>query len=258
MRFLFLISFLFVGFTSSAQLSAVKGKSTYNYWINLPADSILNSNPPILIFLHGRSLSGTDLNKVKRYGVISEIEKGREIPAIVIAPQVKSGAWDPNKLLTLLQDVQSQYATDTNRVYVCGMSLGGYGTLHFIGAHPEKLTAGVALCGGGKSSDACNLSRVPLWIQHGTADKPVPVSESRTIVKAIKACDGGKNLIYKEIADASHGAMEREFRKNDMYDWLFSKTKEVQSSEDDKMEEIEEAEKKEAQSIQDKFKFPSY
>lgn len=225
MRFLVLVSFLFIGFTSIAQLSAVKGKSSYNYWISLPADSILNSNPPILIFLHGRSLSGTDLNKVKRYGVISEIEKGRNIPAIVIAPQVKSGAWNPDKLLTLLEDIQSQYATDTNRVYVCGMSLGGYGTLHFIGEHPDKLTAGVALCGGGKSSDACSLSKVPLWIQHGTADKPVPVSESRSIVKAIRACDGGKNLIYKEIVGASHGAMEREFRKDDMYDWLFSKSK---------------------------------
>lgn len=231
MRLIILISFVLFGYSSNAQLTAVKGKSTYNYWINLPADSILNSNPPILIFLHGRSLSGTDLNKVKRYGVISEIEKGREIPAIVIAPQVKSGnSWDPDKLLALLQDVQSQYKTDTNRVYVCGMSLGGYGTLHFIGKHPDKLTAGVALCGGGKSSDACNLSQVPLWIQHGTADKPVPVSESRKIVKAIKACDGGKNLIYKEIPGASHGAMEREFRKNDMYEWLFSKMKENEAA----------------------------
>ncbi|MCJ8289923.1 MAG: prolyl oligopeptidase family serine peptidase [Crocinitomicaceae bacterium] len=238
MRFLFLVSFILFGFTSRAQLTAVKGKSSYNYWINLPADSILNSNPPILIFLHGRSLSGTDLNKVKRYGVICEIQKGRKIPAIVIAPQVKSGAWNPDKLLTLLEDIQSQYATDTNRVYVCGMSLGGYGTLHFIGKHPDKLAAGVALCGGGKSGDACNLSKVPLWIQHGTADKPVPVSESRKIVKAIKACDGGENLIYKEIAGASHGAMEREFRKDDMYDWLFSKTNAIEVIEE--VEAVEE------------------
>lgn len=228
MKFLFIISFVLLGFGSTAQLTAVKGKSTYNYWINLPADSILKANPPVLIFLHGRSLSGTDLNKVKQYGVISEIEKGRKIPAIVIAPQVASGSWDPDKLLTLLEDIQSQYATDTNRVYVCGMSLGGYGTLHFIGKHADKITAGVALCGGGNSKDACNLSSVPLWIQHGTADKPVPVSESRTIVNAIKACDGGKNLIYKEIAGASHGAMEREFRSNAMYDWMFSKTKAVE------------------------------
>ncbi|MFK7787381.1 MAG: dienelactone hydrolase family protein [Crocinitomicaceae bacterium] len=243
MRYFILTSFIVLGLTASAQLSAVKGKSSYNYWINLPSDSILNSRPPVLIFLHGRSLSGTDLNKVKRYGVISEVEKGRQIPAIVIAPQVKSGsAWSPDKLLTLLKDIQSQYVTDTNRVYVCGMSMGGYGTLHFIGKYPEKLTAGVALCGGGKSGDACNLSKVPLWIQHGTADKPVPVSESRKIVKAIKACDGGKNLIYKEIAGASHGAMEREFRKNDMYDWLFSKVKEGEIVEEESIEESEKVE----------------
>ncbi len=228
MRVLLTVAFLMVGLVSTAQLSTVKGKSAYNYWINLPSDSILNSNPPILIFLHGRSLSGTDLNRVKQYGVISEIEKGRQIPAIVIAPQVASGAWDPDKLLSLLEDIQAQYKTDTNRVYVCGMSLGGYGTLHFVGKHSNKIAAGVALCGGGNSKDACNLSEVPLWIEHGTADKPVPVSESRNIVNAIKACNGGKNLIYKEIPGASHGAMEREFRSDAMYTWMFSKTRETE------------------------------
>ena len=131
---------------------------------------------------------------------------------------------------------------DTNRVYVCGMSLAGYGTLHFIGKHAHKLTAGVALCGGGNSKDACNLSTVPLWIQHGTADKPVPVSESRNIVKAIKACNGGKNLIYKEIPGANHGAMERVFRSDEMYDWLFSKMKEVVAIEVENTTEVEETE----------------
>ena len=92
----------FVALNLSAQLTPIKGKSDYNFWISLPADSILKNNPPILIFLHGRSLSGSDLNTVKRYGVIHEIEKGRDIPAIVIAPQVPAGkSWEPKKIMNV-------------------------------------------------------------------------------------------------------------------------------------------------------------
>lgn len=208
------------------QLSTVKGKTTYNFWLNLPSDSVLRSNPPILVFLHGRSLSGTDLNRVKKYGVIHEIEKGRTVHAIVVAPQVVSGAWDPDKVLEVIEYIQKTYATDPKRVYVCGMSLGGYGTMHFAGKYPEKVTAAIALCGGGNTSDACNLSTIPFWIQHGTADEAVPVSKSREMVSAIKNCSNkGKNLIYTEIKGANHGALERVFRSDEMYDWLFSKVK---------------------------------
>lgn len=222
----FLLFTIAFSFNTSAQLSAVKGKTHYNFWINLPSDSVLKANPPILVFLHGRSLSGSDLNRVKKYGVIHEIEKGRKIPAIVVAPQVVSGAWDPDKVLEVIQYIQKSYTTDTNRVYVCGMSLGGYGTMHFAGKYPEKVTAAVALCGGGNTSDACNLSQIPFWIQHGTADEAVPVSKSREMVQAIKKCNNkGENLIYTEIKGANHGALERIFRTDEMYDWLFSKMK---------------------------------
>lgn len=225
MKFIYFF-FILLSFKSYGQLSAIKGKTNYNFWLNLPEDSIMNANPPILVFLHGRSLSGTDLNRVKKYGVIHEIEKGRKIPAIVIAPQVVKGAWDPDKILEVIQYVQQLYPSDTNRVYVCGMSLGGYGTMHFAGKYPDKVTAGVALCGGGSTKDACNLASIPFWIQHGSADEAVPVSESRVMVQAIKECDnGGKQLIYTEIKGANHGALERIFRTDEMYDWLFSKSK---------------------------------
>lgn len=220
---LILLSFTNLGFT---QLEAIKGKTSYQFWINLPADSILKANPPILIFLHGRSLSGTDINRVKKYGVIHEIEAGRKVPAIVIAPQVTSGSWDPDKILEVLRYVQGLYKTDTNRVYVCGMSLGGYGTMHFAGKYPNIVTAGVALCGGGNISDACNLAKIPFWIQHGTADKAVPISESRKMMQAIKACKNGNKLIYTEIKGADHGALERVFRGDEMYDWLLQQKKE--------------------------------
>jgi predicted peptidase len=216
-------------FTANSQLSAVKGKADYNFWISLPADSILKNNPPILIFLHGKSLSGSNLDLVKKYGVIHEIEKGRKIPAIVIAPQVQSGSWDPKKILDCLEYVQSQYKTDTNRVYVAGMSLGGYGTLHFAGAYPELVTAAVALCGGGNATDGCDLATVPLWIQHGNLDYAVPISESEKIVKAIKACNGGENLKYTVVKGADHGDLEKVFRTDEMYDWLFQYTNAVET-----------------------------
>jgi predicted peptidase len=209
-----------------SQLQAIKNQADYPFLLHLPADSILKSKPPVLIFLHGRSLSGTNLDLVKKYGVIHEIEKGRKVPAIVVAPQVIAGkSWEPEKIMSVLKFVQRTFDTDTNRVYVAGMSLGGYGTLRFAGAYPEVVTAAVALCGGGNTNDGCDLATVPLWIQHGNSDRAVPISESEKIVNAIKNCNGGENLKYTIHKGADHGALERIFRTDEMYEWLFQYTK---------------------------------
>ncbi len=234
MKTLLLFLFLITG-SAFAQLSTVKGKTTYDFWLSLPADSILKNNPPVLIFLHGRSLSGSDLNLVKKYGVIHEIEKGRVIPAIVIAPQVSAGKpWEPSKIMEVLNYVQTSYKTDTNRVYVTGMSLGGYGTLDFAGEYPDVVTAAVALCGGGKIKYGCDLAQVPLWIQHGNKDTAVPISESEKIVRAIKACNGGENLTYTVHKGANHGALERVFRTDELYNWMFQYTNAVETLTKDK------------------------
>jgi len=220
------IFFLLLAFKLSAQLKPIYSQAEYPFLLHLPSDSILKSKPPVLIFLHGRSLSGNNLDLVKRYGVIHEIEKGRKIPAIVVAPQVQAGkSWEPKKVLSVLQFVQRTFHTDSNRVYVTGMSLGGYGTLGFTGAYPEIVTAAVALCGGGNTADGCDLAQVPLWIQHGTKDYAVPISESEKIVKAIKNCNGGENLKYTIHHGANHGALERAFRTDELYDWLFQFSK---------------------------------
>lgn len=218
---------LFCSITGAySQLQAIRNQADYPFLLHLPADSILKSKPPVLIFLHGRSLSGTNLDLVKKYGVIHEIEKGRKVPAIVVAPQVLAGkSWEPEKILSVLRFVQKTFDTDTNRVYVAGMSLGGYGTLRFAGAYPEIVTAAVALCGGGNTTDGCDLATVPLWIQHGNQDEAVPISESEKIVKAIKNCNGGENLKYTVHKGANHGALERVFRTDEMYNWLFQYTK---------------------------------
>ena len=222
------ILFVFICLTQSfhAQLTAQIGKSDYPFLLNLPADSILKTKPPVLIFLHGRSLSGNNLDIVKRYGIINEILNGRKIPAIVIAPQVMMGkSWEPDKILHVLQYVQSLYNTDSARVYVAGMSLGGYGTLHFAGKYPELVAGAVALCGGGNEKDACNLAQIPLWIEHGVHDKAVAIGESDKIVRAIRKCNDGENLIFVRNLTASHGSLERIFHTDIFYQWLFSQYK---------------------------------
>ncbi|MEN9987023.1 MAG: hypothetical protein RLZZ585_62 [Bacteroidota bacterium] len=229
MRIGILFSILFLSLLSYGQLKAIHNQADYPFLLHLPADSILKNNPPVLIFLHGRSLSGNNLEMVKKYGIIHEIEKGREIPAIVLAPQVPAGqSWEPEKVLSVLRFAQEHFQTDTNRVYVTGMSLGGYGTLDFAGEYPEIVTAAVALCGGGNTRNGCNLSTIPVWIQHGNRDSAVPISESEKMVRSIRACNGGENLKYTVVPGANHGDLERVFRTDELYDWLFQFSKEPQ------------------------------
>lgn len=229
MRIGILLSVLFLSLSSYGQLKAIHNQADYPFLLHLPADSILKNNPPMLIFLHGRSLSGNNLEMVKKYGIIHEIEKGREIPAIVLAPQVPAGkSWEPEKVLSVLRFAQEHFQTDTNRVYVTGMSLGAYGTLDFAGEYPEIVTAAVALCGGGNTRNGCNLSTIPVWIQHGNRDSAVPISESEKMVRSIRACNGGENLKYTVVPGANHGDLERVFRTDELYDWLFQFSKDPQ------------------------------
>jgi predicted peptidase len=228
MRIGILLLSCFLSLSSFGQLKAIYNQADYPFLLHLPADSILKNHPPVLIFLHGRSLSGNNLELVKKYGIIHEIEKGREVPAIVIAPQVPAGkSWEPEKVLSVLRFAQQQFDTDTNRVYVTGMSLGGYGTLDFAGQYPEIVTAAVALCGGGNPRNGCNLSTIPVWIQHGNRDSAVPISESEKMVRSIRACNGGENLKYTVVPGANHGDLERVFRTDELYDWLFQFSKET-------------------------------
>jgi len=192
-------------FFSVGQVNAVYDKTDYNFWISLPSDTVLK--------------------------IIHEIDKGRSFPAIVVAPQVPYGkSWEPKKIKKLLEYVQSQYVTDSNRVYVTGMSLGGYGTLQFAGAYPELVTAAVALCGGGNVNDAYNLSQVPIWIQHGNRDNAVPISESTKMVKAITECEGGEKLKYTIVEGAGHGDLEKAFRTEEIYEWMFQYNKAVEQT----------------------------
>ncbi len=222
-----LLTFLFffnqaVSHSQTHEIKEVKGKVAYPFLLYIPDSLPEEGNLPLLIFLHGRSLSGTDLNLVKKYGVFDGLKRGVKIPALIIAPQVKrSESWDPDKLLDVLNYVQANYPTDLTRVYVTGMSLGGYGTLHFAGKFPERIAAAVALCGGGNIKDACNLGKTNLWIQHGKLDRDVPYTESTKIHEAIRACNPIKEANLTIYPKLGHSELAWEFQKDTLYNWLF-------------------------------------
>lgn len=205
-----------------AQLKTVVGKTTYPFWISVPAEK---EEQPLIIFLHGKSLSGTDINKVRKYGVLYAMDKGKTIPAIVVAPQLASGSWNPDKVLEVLEYVKKNYKVDEKRIYVCGMSLGGYGTMHFAGKYPEKITAAVGICGGGNTNDGCKLSTIPILLQHGDVDYIVKMSESEKVFDAIKECEPDADVTLTIIKGGNHGNVERLFHQNEIYDWMFSKSK---------------------------------
>ena len=196
LKHIYIVLFALISSLGFSQLKTITDKTIYPFWINVP-EKENTEKQPILIFLHGKSLSGTDLNRVRRYGVLRAMDKGRKIPAIVVAPQLAKGSWNPDNVLEVLEYVKKNYNVDESRIYVCGMSLGGYGTLHFAGKYADKITAAVAICGGGNVSDGCKLGTIPLWIQHGDKDYIVPVSESQKVVNAIRKCNEKRENICK-------------------------------------------------------------
>jgi len=205
----------------AAMRNAVAG--SYNFWLYAPREYVAeHRRVPVIIFLHGASLCGNNLQRVRRYGLLHAIEKGRYYPSMVIAPQNSGGAWNPKKIARILDWVEENYDVDTTRVYVIGMSLGGYGTLDFAGTYPDRVAAAMALCGGSTLKDFSGLGRVPLWILHGTADRAVPVSQSKTVVKAMQSSGNDRLLRYDWLPGASHGDLARILYLKQTYDWLFA------------------------------------
>lgn len=197
----------------------------YNFWFYTPDDyEPVGHQCPLVIFLHGASLCGYNLNQVLRYGVIDAINRGKVVPAMVLAPQNPGGAWNPHKLNNLLEWVKKNYNLDASRVYVLGMSLGGYGTMDFAGTYPDKIAAAMALCGGCYLKDMSGLCKLPFWVMHGTADKAVPISASKRVVEFIQQNSNAELLRYDWIPGGSHGLLARLFYLQKTYDWLFSHT----------------------------------
>ena len=218
------IIMLLLPLVAKAQLMACRNviPEGYNFWLYLPDDYATSAKKkPLVMFLHGKSLSGNDLNMVRRYGCIDAVARGRDIDAVIVAPQT-NGAWNPAKVKDVYRWVTENYKVDTSRFYVIGMSMGGYGTLDFVATYPDMVAAAMAFCGGATVPSVCGLNQVPLWIIHGTADTAVPVDCSQKVVNAMAACGDTSLLRFDKFVGVNHTRLARLFYIDETYDWLFA------------------------------------
>lgn len=229
LRNLVILAFVLLSTTEAlaqkGQLAAIKNEveDGYNFWLYVPYDYAETlEQTPVVIFLHGASLCGSDMNRSRRYGPLHALSLGREIPAMIITPQNPGGSWKPSKINNILEWVLDHYPCDPSRVYVLGMSLGGYGTMDFCGTYPEKIAAGMALCGGCTLKDVQGLGELPFWILHGTGDRAVGIEQSKKVVRALQEADHDRLLRFDWLPGASHGALARIFYLEKTYQWLFS------------------------------------
>ena len=206
---------------NNEHVQAIKKKDLpYQFWVYTPEGYAENKDKkyPMILFLHGRSSSGTNLDMVKRYGVIYELLRGMKIDFVVAAPQCQNG-WDNKKLLQVLDYVQDNYRVHKDSTYLTGMSMGGYGAWMLAGAHPERFAAVAPVCGGGDLKQVPNLIEMPTWVFHGAKDRAVPISESQKMVDAIKA-KKGKKIQFTVYKNDGHGELIKVFRMPELYKWF--------------------------------------
>jgi predicted peptidase len=176
---------------------------------------------PLMLFLHGAGERGDDLNKVKVHGPPKIVETRKDFPFIVVSPQCPEDDWWTKKtemLINLLDDIIARYDVDPERVYLTGLSMGGYGSWALASEYPDRFAAVVPICGGGNRIMSIFLKDMPIWAFHGAKDSVVPVEESKELVEAINARGGNAKLtIYP---DANHDSWTETYNNQEVYDWL--------------------------------------
>jgi predicted peptidase len=196
-------------------------KVQMDYLIYLPPDYDKQPKWPLLLFLHGSGERGTDLQKVKVHGPPKLIAAGKQFPCIVVSPQCPEDQWwEPIELVALLDDLASKYKVDADRVYVTGLSMGGFGTWRLAMYAPNRLAAIAPICGGGETYWSKKISGIPVWAFHGAKDDGVPLERSQAMIDAIKKVGGNPKLtIYPE---AGHDSWTETYNNPELYDWLLA------------------------------------
>ena len=215
---------------------------TLPYRLHLPAKPEPGKLYPLVIHMHGAGSWGTNnVDQIKTGGAdfISWAKRHGE-EYVFLAPQTPrrckwvDSPWENNKstmkekptaslrmAMEIIDDAIARYPVDRDRVYVMGISMGGYAAWELMQRRPELFAAGLPCCGGGDVAQAPRLTDIPIWAFHGSEDKAVPVCRSRDMVAAIKAA-GGKKILYREYKGLGHNVWTPTFSDDKVFEWLFS------------------------------------
>ena len=205
-----------------------------DYLLTLPQgyDENPETRYPLVLFLHGWGERGDDLEKVKTHGLPKHVAAGREFPFILVAPQ--SGMrrwWQPVELLALLDQIEATHRVDRDRIYITGLSMGGYGTWNTAGMDPDRFAAAAPICGGGNGVLTRLVGTLPIRAYHGDADPVVPVFLSRDLVREVNERGGNAELI--EYPGVGHDSWTRTYDDPDFYKWLLSHKRSDRPAADD-------------------------
>ncbi len=183
---------------------------------------------PLILFLHGAGERGTNLQKVAVHGP-PKIVKGRpDFPFLVASPQCPNDeTWSNETVLALLDELIAKHAVDTNRIYLTGLSMGGFGSWSLALSHPERFAAVAPICGGGNTLDALLASRkkadalksLPFWAFHGAKDPVVKIEESQRMVAALKKA-GVKEVELTVYPEAEHDSWTETYNNQKLYEWF--------------------------------------
>jgi predicted esterase len=211
--------------TTFAQQTPEKFVRETNYQLYLPDNYNQDTSKrlPLMLFLHGSGETGTEVNKVKVNGPPKMIAQGKKFPFIVVSPQASHYNWDENELYDMLTSIMKKYRVDKNRVYLTGLSMGGFGSWKLAIKHPEMFAAVVPICGGGDTTDIYRLRNTAVWAFHGAKDDVVLPSQSISMVNALKKYNPKAKLtIYPE---ANHNSWEVTYNNDSLYTWMLQQTR---------------------------------
>ncbi len=205
--------------TQTSRRLDVTVKVEMDYLLALPKDYDKQDSWPLVLFLHGAGERGDDLELVKKHGPPKLIDEGKDFPFIVVSPQCpKDFWWESIELAALLDQVIKTHKVDEDRIYVTGLSMGGFGTWRLAAFAPNRFAAIAPICGGGEKYWTKQFAHLPVWAFHGAKDTGVPPERSQLMVDELKKNGGSPKLtIYPE---AGHDSWTETYNNPDFYEWL--------------------------------------